>query len=378
MSTLEVLKKKARCVSLEKLLKYLKDTGWRKTKEIEGYLSIWRFGDREGIFVPFDESAPDYEDAILKVLLTIERVEGRPATEILPALESTSKIASELCREIVDLRVLESVFGGTSTEVPAKDIGLTLKSFQEFSHSLAQTRRAGKRKTDESLQQEAELSLTETYVGSFGLRLGFYGGARQTDLFEGTLAEWIAQTLMDLVESSGFQDSGELIDRIAELNDKSLREFRALVKSLVGLGANIRLEWGSVNPEKGKIVELSYEDIVTTLTTLKKLQIQDSTTETRIGRLTLAGIGRSENQRRFVFLEDGTNKEYSGVIDLDLIDNLSENLELNKLYMGTFEKNIYLTEDDRQVVKLKLIELRSSKGDNLPERSGNTLRSPGE
>ncbi|NER20092.1 MAG: hypothetical protein F6J96_05045 [Symploca sp. SIO1C2] len=326
-------------ISTLKLEKYLKTQGWKKTKLIGDIASVWSCQKQDmtiRVLVPLDREFADFDNRMMEVFSTLEKVENRPKSEIVAALKNNSIIAKSQHREILEFRF--NYVDQNSQEAPAKKMGSVLKSLQDFFIAIGESKVQSKRLfVRQEMQSELELSIAEMFHGSFGLRLGL-SQYRQLNLFEEPLAEQAAQNLLELISASEHENSEILKEKISELYGKPSIKFKSLLTNLSTLQANLSLDWGSVDPGKGGFAEISYTNILRALEIINKKEVENPIRIALIGKLMLAGVGKDKKYRKFIFEEQETHQDYQGTISRELLKNIGNDLNVGKkLYRATLE-----------------------------------------
>lgn len=261
-------------VSPDKVEIYLESSGWIKYKEVEGVLSLWSNTKQDNKFtllLPLDKEFADFEIKIEELVLILSRFEERSKIDILKSLGNTSVIAQNNNREIIDIKIeFKEV---DKHDIPAKNIGNILKSMQDFFDSLAVSEKS-ESTTKEQLQiniekSKLQLSLIETFQGSFGIRVGMTK-QHQLDLDENKLTEEAISVFMKLIKAS--QDSSsKLKNEIKLYTGAPSIKFKQLIKNFVELESDIVVEWGSVNPQKGEMVKLAFNNLVQAFNVINQL-----------------------------------------------------------------------------------------------------------
>ncbi|MBD2772684.1 hypothetical protein [Iningainema tapete] len=263
-------------ISLNKILMYLEYKGWKKQKEVEGIASVWSYIKKDkkiSVLVPLDKEFADFEIKMEELVTVLAKVEERHKTEILKALENTSSIAKEKNREVIDIKI--QFLEKNQHEVSAKEIGTVLTSLQDFFCSIESLKSETVRKRFEknSRKSELELSLIDTFQGSFGIRVAL-PEHRQPDLFENLVAEQAAESFIALIQVSSNDNYEILRKEIEKLPDEPLVKFKILIKSFMELDSDLIIEWGSVNPEKGAITKLPLHKIVQAFEIVSKVELE--------------------------------------------------------------------------------------------------------
>lgn len=340
-------------ISLQKIETYLSIKGWQKKKQIEKTASIWIYTQdkiKQGIILPLDRDFVDFEDRLLEVFKILESIEKRPKIEIIDSLKNTSIIARQNNREIIEIKV--SSLQGNKNEIKTKNIGLVLKSLQDFFYAFGESRSKEKMpKEKREIQSQLELSLMGTFHGSFGLRLGLSKAEyKQLELLNGEYADEeisieATENFIELIQASSNQNSEILKKQIKNLKGEPILKFKSLISHLIGLQSNLFLDWGSVNPEKGGLAEISYLDIVKTLDIINKQELEDPVQFQVVGKLEVAGVGKTKSRRKFVLVNStDDNQEFQGTISPEVVKKFNGHIELTKLYQVTIEEKIFINE----------------------------------
>lgn len=361
-------------ISPAKIETYLTYKGWAKIKEVEGVASLWdyRYNNNEKItlLLPLDRDFADFEIKIEDLLSTLAKFENRSEVAVLKALANLSVIAQRDYREIIDIKI-ESMAGeqNEKDEAPAKETGAVLRALGSFFEAMGDTlkKKTKKNKSKANIESELDLSLLDAFQGSFGVRigLGVYENIRQTNLLEDPVAQEVTEDFMELLKASSSNNPGNLRIRIEKLEQDSLIKFKSLIKNLASLNSDIVLEWGSVNPDKGAIVRLSYDKIVETLDIITKVELDNTFQREVVGKLIVAGVGEGKRKRRFILIDEVNDEEYEGIIALELINNLSSNIQLDKLYVATIEEKSSINEATGEEIKFQtLVKLTELTGES--------------
>lgn len=352
-------------ISPEKIAMYLKYKRWQKEKEVEGVASIWSYittDKRVSVLLPLDKSFADFEIKIEELIAVLVKIERRPETEILKALQSTSIIARQKNREIIDLKLQ---FSETDKhEVLVREIGTVLKSLQDFFSSIGnlKSKTIREKKQKANIKAELQLSLLDTFHGSFGIRIGLAKlkyKYKQLELFDDVpITEGTAEDFMNLMKASGSNNPEKLRREIEKFRGEPSIKFKTLIKSLMELESDLVLEWGSVNPEKGAIAELPLHKIVEAFEIIRKVELEVPFTYEVVGRLIVGGVGEKKDKRIFFLIDEKNNKEYKGHISPGLISSLNNYIELDQIYRATIEETSGLNPTTgEEIIIYKLIRL---------------------
>lgn len=326
-------------ISPSKLCRYLESSGWVKKREAQG-ISVWVYnkqGKPFGILVPLNEEFADYNNRISEVISTLEEVEGREQSKILQSLQSVSLLAKKNQREVIELWIRYQF--ERKYDINIKKMGSVLKSLQDFFQSLAELRNSRRQVSIKNidLRNQVEVSLIETFQGSFGFRIAFSKTDMQLALFDFPIAEDISQDFLDLIRFSNIPEL--LAERISNYRGKPSSKFKTLIFNILSLEANLYLEWGSVKPEKGGFAEISYENLVRALDILEKQDIIDPVLINFVGTLILAGVDKKKGRNtRFIAVDEQSGKEYRGSISESIVRSGTVDLIVGKIYRMTLEE----------------------------------------
>jgi hypothetical protein len=177
---------------------YLENNGWSEAHKIDdraSILTIDKNNKQYSILLPLDQEIPDFASRMYDVLKTLEFIEARPKTEIIKAFKNTKDIALEKNCEILSLR-LKSIYQPEKYELPAKKMGMLLTSTQDLFNAVGESEKGSdsyKGKISSKVLEQTELSVFNTFKGSFGIQLALAPKIEQLSLLEKPLSERIAK-----------------------------------------------------------------------------------------------------------------------------------------------------------------------------------------
>jgi len=355
-------------ISPTKIAVYLEYKGWKKEKEVEGVASLWSYRDQSNkkitLLLPLDKDFADFEIKIEELLSVVAKFENRAEAEVLKALANVSILAQRGYREIIDIKMESRADEQNDKyEASAKATGSVLKSLGNLFESLGDVikKRTRKRASKTDIASELNLSLLDAFHGSFGIRtgLGVYKKVRQTSLLENPAAQEATEDFMNLITASSSSNPELLRRELEKLEGDALLRFKVFIKSLTTLDSDLVLEWGSVDPNKSRVVRFSYDKIVQALDIITKTELENPYQYEVVGKLILAGIGQGKEKRRFILIDETNDKEYKGFISLGLINNLNAYIELDKLYVATIEETLGVNEITGEEVRFyTLVQLQ--------------------
>jgi len=362
MKTNEDYKQEILDLSLTKIDLYLKQKGWQKTGEKKGFASVWKINGKETkVMLPLNKEYSDFRDRLWEIILLLEKIENRPSYEIANALKNTSKIASEEKREIIEI-IVKSLYQ-EKYEVSADKIGQVLTYAQRHIYALGNLSGLQRKltKEEEVKKSELELSLINSFQGSFGIRLGL-ATQRQIDIEGNYISREVSKQLINLFKVGGEENISEFRDYIAPLRKEILKSLKYFVKRLKRLESDLIFSWGSIGMEEEEIAKVSHSKVLEIEDTLDKEEAENPDLIEMTGKFIQAGIGERRGESNFIF-EDHGGETIKGYIPTELVQQLraeNKSLELiNGRYKIVTEKNetvIEMTGEIKIIYKLVEIE----------------------
>jgi len=237
---------------------YLEENGWIEERKIDTRASILTTAKNDkkySILLPLDREIPNFASLMYDVFTVLEALENRSRSQIVTALINSSKIAQEKKCEIISLKF--KFIEEDRKQLPAKKMGRILTTLQKVFDSLGESEagiNSDRRPIPKKILKKTELSVFETFQGSFGIKLALPPNSDSSNDSETPLAERVAATFLKLVKASILSDS-------LEINKKAAYSYRQFLFSLKGLKADLDIEWGSVNPKAGGRSSLSSDRI---------------------------------------------------------------------------------------------------------------------
>lgn len=332
---------------------YLKNQGWKKTGEIEGFASTWLLEEKETeLLLPLNKEYSDFEARMLEVILILEDIEKRSSFEIIDVLKNTSNIAYNEGREIIEI-VLQSVYDRNKHEINADNFGTVLRTTQKHLFALGGVSGLGKRLNEREKRgkSELELSVLSTFHGSFGIRLGL-ANQRQLDTDNNCLSKTVSKSFMQLLRVSGEESISRFRIYIGSLEKQISQTFRLFIKSVKTLESDLIFDWGSLGIENEEIARLSYSKVLEVEDALNKEEEENPNQIEEKGQFIQAGLGRKKHERDFIF-ETKTGEKIKGYISPELVEQFKEQpkgLELlNRRYKVIIQVNVKLNEITREI-----------------------------
>jgi hypothetical protein len=318
---------------------YLANNGWREEEKVDTRAVIWvsrKNNKKYSILLPIDSEIPDFSRRMYEVFQTLEFIEKRPLSEIVNLLKSVKYVAIEKQREILTLK-FKFLQSNEQRQVPAKKLGDVLTSLQELFDAVGQSE-SGKIVESEQIQKDilesTELSVFETFQGSFGIKLALSPHPQQLNFLESPLGERVVETFIKLINLSNKADKGILKEHLLRLKKRSASRYRKFLMSLIKVGANFYFDWGSVNPEKGGKEVLFFENAMNTIEFINKMEVEFPDVYTINGQLIAANI----NTKKLEIKDIEDNKIYIAKTTNNVINNQDIKLVIGDYYTTTVQR----------------------------------------
>ncbi|MBD1888996.1 hypothetical protein [Coleofasciculus sp. FACHB-SPT9] len=318
---------------------YLQENGWLEEEKIDTRASIWtktKNNKKCSVLLPLDTELPDFSSRMYEVFRTLEVVEQRPLSEILSPLKNVSGIAKDKNREILKIK-FNFIFEQGKRQFPAKKMGMVLTSLQDLFDAVGQAE-TGKFSDTGKIQKEivekTELSVFETFKGSFGVKLALAPNPEQLEIFESPLAEKVSESFLELIKRSNNSDKEKLKEFLLRLKRRSASRYRKFLMSLISSEADLFIDWGSQNPDKGGQAKLSFDNTVNTVDFINKMEAETPEEYKIIGELLSAS--KIKNSIEIQSFED--SKKYSAKISEQIANNTEVELTIGKFYSTTIQE----------------------------------------
>jgi hypothetical protein len=352
---------------------YLHEHGWKDEEKIDSrsyILSIYLHSKKHSVLLPIDKTVPDFDSRMWDLFKTLELVEQRSKSEIIPDFIISSYIALHKNTEIFKIK-FKFVYEPNEFQFPAKKIGKILVDLQDLFEAVGQAK-VGRDTIGSKLQKEikskTEISVFETFKGSFGMKLAFASNPEQLDIFQRPLAEEVSQSFLDLLRSSNTIDKEQLKQLLLQLKRKSSAKYRKFLFSLSSAKVNFFADWGSLNAEAGGQAALSYENIIGTIDFINKMEAEDPEEYEINGEL----LSASKIKNAIEIQDISDDRKYSGCLSEDLSLNLQVELTIGRFYCVKFREITSInpaTEEEkteRTVIELSYVDRASvSKSSDL-------------
>ncbi|MBE9197756.1 MULTISPECIES: hypothetical protein [unclassified Nodularia (in: cyanobacteria)] len=321
------------------VVEYLANNGWIEETKIDSRASIWtktKNHKKFSILLPLDTNLPDFDDRIYEVFKTLEFFEQRPLSEIINVVRNVKDIAIEKQREILILK-FKFLYEESKKQIPAKKIGTVLTSLQELFDAVGQSESgiiSENGRIKKEITEKTEISVFETFQGSFGIKLALAPHPQQLNLLEPPLAERVTETFIQLIKFSNTVDKGMLKEYLNRLKKRSASRYRKFLMSLINSEANLYFNWGSVNPQKGDRAVLDFENVIATIDFINKMEVEEPSEYTINGQLIAAN--KNTNNLEIEAFED--QKRYIGKANSNIVNNKDVELTIGRLYSATIQE----------------------------------------
>lgn len=252
--------------------------------------------------------------------------------QVLPeVLEPVGRVAEQRHRET--LRFALKLRNMPSLEAPSRVVGQVLTNIQELVFALAQAVRGvatTRGRIPPDILTAAELRVVGFYPASFGVE---FASAENADLFGGSVTADALDAMNSLLATGPSEE--ELAALLADFKPRVASKYRALVQTLVENDVGVRFEWGSVDPERGGVQDLSLDLLRQIAATIAL--VDTASEETYQVRGTLIGL----NSRTRTFEIDDVEKHtrISGRLDPAVFPD-DQLYTINAVYRATIRETV--------------------------------------
>ncbi len=154
------------------------------------------------------------------------------------------------------------------------------------------------------------------------------------NFLERPLGERVSETFIELIHLSNSPDKGRLKEYLLRLRKRSASRYRKFLMSLLNSEANFYFDWGSVNPEKGGKAVLSFDNVITTIEFINKMEVEDPSEYTVKGQL----IAANKNTNNLEIEDFQDKKRYIGKAINNIVNSRDIELTIGKLYTATIQE----------------------------------------
>jgi hypothetical protein len=271
-------------IDFQRVAEYLQQMNWHEEEKIDDRAAIWGYVNEEGkkaeVLLPLTREVPDYASRMDDVFRVLEVVEQRSKAEIFNDLVDVRAIADEKNREVLNLHLSFSPKGENQQsvqEIPAKPLGVILESLQNLFDSIGQVK-AGKPnrhgEISKDITDRTNLTILGTLKNPFGIRLAVAPQPAQLDLLNKPLPELVVQEFLEIISQSRQQDYGKLSESLFQLQRRATSYYRNFLLSLIDADLELKVDWGSPNPEKGGSTTITISDAVKTVEIIGRIGIR--------------------------------------------------------------------------------------------------------
>ncbi|MDY7015118.1 MAG: hypothetical protein SVX43_16285, partial [Cyanobacteriota bacterium] len=191
------------------MYRYLQDNGWREESKIDDRASILTLtleNRKFSTLLPLKKDIPDFESRMYDVFKVLEVAEKRPRSEILKGLVDSGAIAIKKDREVLSLR-FKFIDSTNQYQFSARKLGMILTSLQDLCDAVGRAEIGNDsilKKFKKEITDKTELSVFETFKGSFGVKLALAPNVNieQLRFLESSLAERVASKFLELIRQS--------------------------------------------------------------------------------------------------------------------------------------------------------------------------------
>ena len=266
-------------LDIQSVYEYLLNNGWqeeRKPNSLATILSIIENNTKYSILLPLDKEIADFASRMYDVFRTLEVVEKRPTPEILEYFKNPHQIALEKNCEILSIR-FQYIYDEHRQQFSVKHMGNVLTSLQDLFNALGQSESSqniSRGKIKKEILEKTEISIFDTFKGSFGVKLALAPKIEQLELIEKPLGEKVVDKFLKLTKLSDKSDKERLQNLLLQLDRRTASTYRKFLLNLMTSESNLSIEWGSVNPQAGGKANLSYSQTISTIECINKMEAE--------------------------------------------------------------------------------------------------------
>ncbi len=328
-------------LEIQTIYEYLENNGWqeeRKLNDMASILSIIKDNKKYSILLPLDKEIADFASRMQDVFKTLEVVEKRSTSEILEFFKNIHQIAIEKNCEILSIR-FQYIYDKHRQQFPVKQIGNVLTSLQDVFDALGQSEsdiNISRGRIKKEILEKTEISIFDTFQGSFGVKLALAPKIEQLELIEKPLAEKIVEKFLRLTKLSDSSDKEKLQNLLMTLNRRTASTYRQFLLNLIISESDLSIEWGSVNPQAGGKANLSYSQTISTVECINKMEAASPEEYNIEGELLSAS-----KIKNTILIEDIKNKKkYSIQIPSNIWHDQNIDITIGDFYSVTFLETI--------------------------------------
>jgi hypothetical protein len=218
-------------------------------------------------------------------------------------------------------------------ELDAMDLGTILVSFQELANALGQYCKGEvtlKGAISADIIEATKFRATQIFEGSFGIQLK---SKLIADLFDSSLASDVLLELVNLLDSRDNEDN--ISNKLHSLKGRVASKYRRFLKEVTKIDSPLKIQWGSPNSERGKVLSISRQELKNAYALVSKIDIDMS--ESVVFRAELLGL--DVETKRYRVKHIGDDEHYIGKISEESLQQVAHS-EINGIYEVTLKKVI--------------------------------------
>ena len=330
-------------LDIQSVYEYLVDNGWREERKPNVWgaiLSIVKNNTKYSILLPLDKEIADFASRMQDVFRTLEVVEKRASSEILDYFKNPRQIAVEKRCEILNMK-FQYIHDKHRQKFPVKQMGNVLTSLQDVFDALGQSESEqsnNRGRIRKQILEKTEISIFDTFKGSFGIKLALAPKIEQLELIEKPLGEKVVEKFLKLTKLSEQPDKDKLQNLLAQLNRRTASTYRKFLLNLMTSESNFSIEWGSVNPQAGGQASLSYSQTINTIECINKMEVESPEERTIEGEL----LSASKIKNTVLIKNIEEKKNYFIQIPSNIWHDPNLDLTIGNFYSVTFWETILI------------------------------------
>jgi hypothetical protein len=255
-------------------------------------------------------------------------------------------------REVCNLHFYPS--NGWGTELSCKDTGKSLICFQEVIDAIGQNCSGNptiKGVIPTDILQKTALNICQIFEGSFGIQLK---SNYIDNLLEDNISDYslVSDSLTELLNLFMIKDNEEeLKNKLHELKGRAASKYQLLLKELLSIQSDLKIEWGSPKINRGGEFFLEKKVIKSTFDIINKLELSEKETINIKGKLICF-----HSRTKFYEIRTLDGEKFSG----KAADNSGiQSVTINDIYHAEIEKTIttQLSSGEEKKPKYELIKL---------------------
>lgn len=271
----------------------------------------------------------------------VYKFSGTPALEDSPFDINVARVAKSSRRESFNYHIFPT--DPRRHEIPARKLGAVLSTSQELIDALGQAADGNptlRGAISAEILAKTRVNVCHMFRGSFGVQ---FQSSQHSDLLNNSLISEALRELGNLVLAADSEDL--LSNKLHTLKGRVASKYRRLLKELNDIDSGIRVDWGSVDEERGGVFELTREQVSRAYSIVDKIDIAMAEELVIHGRL----VGFNSRTKRYEIMSSEDQKSYSGKVSEEAVISV-EHPAIGSNYSASLRI---------------LIETQSSSGDEL-------------